>query len=245
MHARIVASGVLAGVLACVVPAAAQVTTAAPSELAPRARAVSAGIDVMATSAYVWRGFVPTAEPSVQPAPWIKIGPVTITSWANLASRGSLGTPVTEHDATIDYTGHRGAFALSAGYTNYVFPDASTDRVSHEFYAGVAHDSYFSPSVRVYRDVSAGHGSYVNASIAHSYAVPIQRITVTPSAAIGYNRHQWTERSTWSDLAIGVKATVPTPSGQLTLSPFITYSHSLARDLCPNRLYGGVIVSVK
>ena len=205
---------------------------------------MSAGVDLIATSAYVWRGFVPTADPSLQPAPWITIGPVTVTSWANFA-RGSQGTPITEHDATIDYTGHRGAFALSLGYTNYFFPDASSDRVSHELYAGIAHDSFFSPSIRVYRDVSAGHGTYANVSMAHRFDVANGHIALTPSAALGYNHHQWTERSTWSDLAIGLKATLPPVSARVSISPFLTYSRSLASDLLPSRLFGGVIINAK
>lgn len=244
MRRGVVVGGMIAVLLAGVSPVLAQSSSASLEIPAPNS-VVTAGVDLMATSAYVWRGFVPTSEPSLQPAPWVKIGPVTITSWANFASRGSLGTPVTEHDATIDYTGHRGAFALSVGYTNYFFPDASTDRVSHEFYAGVAHDSYFTPSVRVFHDVSAGGGTYANASIAHTYDVANGRVTLTPSVAIGYNHHQWTTQSTWSDLAIGVKASLPPVSARVAISPFLTYSRSLAADLLPSRLYGGVIVSVK
>ena len=226
-------------------PALAQSLSPSTIEIPTRRALVSAGVDVMATSAYVWRGFVPTDAPSVQPAPWIKIGAVTITSWANVASHGSIGTPITEHDATIDYTRQTGAFALSAGYTNYFFPHASSDRISHEFYAGVAHDSYFSPSLRIYRDVAAGHGTYANASVAHTYALASRRITLTPNAAIGFNHHQWTNRSTWSDLSLGVRSTLPPVSSRLSLSPFITYSRSLAADMLPSRLYGGLVISAK
>ena len=245
MRTGFVASGILAAVLSGVSPVFGQTAGTAALELPNQTKLVSAGVDVMATSAYVWRGFVPTAEPSLQPAPWLKIGPVTITSWANFASRGSLGTPITEHDATIDYTGHRGALALSVGYTNYFFPDASSDRVSHELYVGVAHDSYFSPSLRVFRDVSAGRGTYANASIAHGYTMANDQITLTPSVALGYNQHQWTDRSTWSDLALGLKATLPPVSARVSVSPFITYSRSLAPDLLPSRLFGGVIINAK
>lgn len=245
MRVQAVASGMIIGLLTGVSPVFAQAPGSAGVEVPKQTRFVTTGVDVMTTSAYVWRGFVPSDTPSVQPAPWIKLGPVTITSWANLASRGSVGTPVTEHDATIDYTEHRGAFALSVGYTNYYFPDATSDRVSHEFYAGVAHDSYFSPSVRVYRDVSVGRGTYASVSIAHSYEISHNRWTLTPNVTVGYNHHQWTDQSTWSDLAIGLKATLPTASSRVTLSPFVTYSHSLARDLFPSRLYGGILVSAK
>lgn len=243
MRLGVVASGMIAVLLAGVSPVLAQSSTAT-LELPSPNTTVTAGVDLMATSAYVWRGFIPTREPSLQPAPWVKVGSVTFTSWSNFASRGSAGRPVTEHDATIDYTGHSGTFAVSVGYTNYFFPDASSD-LSHELYAGVAHDSYFSPSLRVYRDVSAGKGTYANFSIAHSYEISNGRLTLTPNAAIGYNHHQWMDRSTWSDLAIGVKASLPPVSARVSISPFIMYSRSLAADLLPSRLYGGVIVSVK
>ncbi|MBP6715648.1 MAG: hypothetical protein KAY59_07525 [Acidobacteria bacterium] len=242
MRVLTLAAKVALVLLASVSPVLAQSTGV---EIPTAPKPVTAGVDIMATSAYVWRGFVPTPEASLQPAPWVKLGPVTVTSWSNLASRGSIGAPISEHDATVDYTTRRGHFAVSAGYTHYFFSDATSDRMSHEVYAGVAHDSYFSPSLRVFHDVSVGAGTYANLAISHAYRVPSTSFTLTPSVAIGYNHHQWTSRSTWSDAAFGAKLTLPAVSTRVSLSPFVTYSHSFAGDLFPSRLYAGLIISAK
>ncbi len=203
---------------------------------------ITRGVDLVGTSAYLWRGFVPTDALSVQPNLWIKAGDVTLSSWGNTA-RPRVGGLLTEHDFTVDYTRTAGRYVVSAGWINYLFPSVDVGRYSNEFYVGVSHASFLNPAVRVYHDVQVGAGTYVNAGVSHEFAVG--RALVTPSVAVGYNRHQWIAESTWSDALMGVKVKVPTSSKRLTLVPFVNYSRSLASGLFPSRFYGGLGVSVQ
>ncbi len=216
--------------------------TEPPAAASPRIR-IATGVDLLGTNAYVWRGFVPTDAFSVQPNLWLTIGDLTVSSWGNTARR-SVGGLLTEHDLTVDYSRNIGPYALSAGWINYLFPPAETGRHSNELYVGVADASYLNPSVRVFQDVHAGAGTYVNVAIDHEYAIG-SSIAVTPSVAAGYNHHQWIATSTWSDVVVGVKVRLPTPNPHVTVAPFGNYSRSLARDLFRSRFYGGLGLTVR
>ncbi|MEI6245504.1 MAG: hypothetical protein WCQ64_10715 [Acidobacteriota bacterium] len=225
----------------CSMVAAATAHAQATDPVAP-AVPITKGVDLVGTNAYLWRGFVATDRFSVQPNLWLKYGVVTVSSWSNAARPQGHGL-LTEHDLTVDVTKAAGRFAVSAGWINYLFPTVDTGRYSNEFYAGVSHASFLNPSVRVYHDVQAGAGTYLNGAVSHEFTVG--RLLVTPSAAVGYNRHQWIAESTWSDALMGLKVKLPSPSKRLTIAPFLNYSRSLARDLFPSRFSGGLGVSVQ
>lgn len=204
---------------------------------------IHSGVDVVTASAYVWRGFVPVSRPSVQPNSWIKVGNLTASSWLNIDSSGPFGRRLTEHDFTLDYSVTSHGATLSAGYINYVFPDASTEKMSHEMYASIAGAGYFNPSIRVFQDVKYGSGTYGAVAVAHTYRAA--NVDLTPSVAVAYNHHQWIDASTWSDVNIGLKASLPPLWSRVTVSPFINLSRSLAPELLPNRVYGGLSLSIK
>lgn len=79
----------------------------------------------------------------------------------------------------------------------------------------------------------------------HTYALPWRDAALTPSVALGYNHHQWIGASTFSDLTLGLKATLPTPLPHVSLAPFVTWSRSLATDHFPSRLLCGIGMSVQ
>ncbi len=170
------------------------IATPPPPAPAPRFD-VTAGTEFLASSSYVWRGFQPNSSFSVQPNTWVKIDNLTVSSWMNIARRHVEHRPVTEHDLTIDYSATRGAFTWSAGWINYVFPEVETGRYSNELYAGFSHSSYLNPSFRVYQDVHAGTGTYVNVGVSHTYPVVSSKVTLMPSVALGYNHRQWIDTS--------------------------------------------------
>ncbi|MDE3155285.1 MAG: hypothetical protein KGN76_09285 [Acidobacteriota bacterium] len=199
---------------------------------------VTVGMEVKAASAYVWRGFVPTPAFSLEPEPWIRIGEVTVSSMTDLA-RPDGSMLVDEHDLTVDYSHRAGPVRLSGGWINYVFPQETENRHSDELYAAVALSSYLHPTLRVFEDVHAGKGTYVNLAVSHEYELA-RDWAVTPSLAVGYNRHYWIDASTFSDANVGVTLTVPTPVPGLRLAPFLNYSRSLNLDYTPNRFYGGL-----
>lgn len=227
-------------------PAGQPPPVAAPPPPAPAPRfTLSAGTEFLASSSYVWRGFQPNGSFSVQPNTWVKIDNLTISSWMNIARRHVANRPITEHDLTLDYSTSRGAFTWSAGWINYVFPEVQTGRYSNEFYAGFSHSSYLSPTFRVYQDVHAGSGTYVNVGVSHTYPVARSKVTLMPSVALGYNHQQWIDASTFSDLNMGLRLTAPGPVKRLWLAPFINYSRSLDTAVVQSKTYGGLSIAVR
>ncbi len=218
-----------------------------PEPEPPRASVASgplfrAGTDLVATSAYVWRGFVPTGV-SVQPALWIKAGPVTVSSWMNL-SRVVTPSAMTEHDLTIDYAVGAPGGTFSAGLIDYVFPGALADTHSDELYVGYDVAAPFAPTLRVFHDIRAGSGTYVTAGASATRALG-RGWKVTPSVAVGYNHRQWIDASTWSDLTIGMKVTSPAIVGRLVVAPFVNRLQALDGQWFASRWYGGVGVGAK
>jgi len=231
------------------VPVSAQSSTAEPQSAPPAASGrsspiqVTAGADLVVTSAYVWRGFVPTDRASVQPMLWVKLGDLTVSSWFNVAGEQPNGA-LTEHDFTVDWSKARGAWTFSGGWIHYVFPGVSTGGVSSEFYGGVAYAGLLNPTVRVFQDVQEGRGTYVNVGIGHTLALP-RGVALTPTVTLGYNHQQWTSESGWSDANVTLRLLVPMPQPHVFLAPFVAYSKSLETGLFPRKLYGGVSLTVK
>lgn len=242
----LVASSLVAGVVEARAQSGSEGAAQRPAQAEPppetlvealRRMHVSVGTEIVSTSAYIWRGFIPTDAFSVQPNTWVKFGNLTLSSWSNMAGQ-SVGGLLTEHDLTVDYSQAVGRFTVTGGWINYVFPPAETGRHSNEIYGGLSHASYLNPTVRVYQDVHEGSGTYVNFAVSHEFEAA-GGLKVTPSAALGYNHHQWVDASTFSDASFGLKVKVPTPVKHLAVAPFVTYSRSLAQDHFPSRLYGG------
>jgi hypothetical protein len=204
---------------------------------------LSAGAEIVFTSAYIWRGFVPTDAMSYEPTSWVKFGDITVSSWFNIAGDQPTG-PITEHDLTVDYSKGFGSWTVSGGYINYVFPGASTDRVTHEFYGGVALAGPLNPTVKVFQDVHAGTGTYVAMGASQSVALK-HGVTLTPGVVVAYNHHQWIDDSDWSDANFSLKLSIPFPRQRVWLTPFMAYSKSLNEDFFPNKFYGGVGIAVR
>ena len=197
---------------------------------------------VAQASAYVWRGFVIEDRPCIQPTASVQVGHLTVTSWFNLIA--DAGAKIwSEHDLTVDYSRSFGDWKLSAGYTNYFFPSADSERVSHEFYAGAAWSGPLNPSVRVYQDVTHGNGTYVSLGVSQTIELGSSKISATPAVALSYNNHQWVAESGWSDLNLGVTIAYPL-SERVDLSGAFNYSKSLRTAWFPSRAYATLTVSL-
>ena len=145
-------------------------------------KSFAAGVSVV--SAWVWRGFVLSDAPAVQPTAWVKAGPLTVTSWMNVGESVNGGHAFTEHDLTVDYSVPVGQATLSLGWTNYMFADLTEGRHSNEFYAGVAGGGFFSPALQVYHDVQEGHGTYAVVTVSHAFAIEPWKVSLsTPELA--------------------------------------------------------------
>jgi hypothetical protein len=208
------------------------------------APAITSGIDTTAANAFVWRGFVVCDGLVVQPSVWVAAGPLTVSSWLNVARRGPNGEAVTEHDFTVDFTRPIGAWEASAGWIHYAFLDLDEKRYSNELYVGLARPGPLNPSARLYHDPHQGSGSYLSLGLSQDVATPWPLLTVTAALAAGYNHRLWTDYSAWSDASLVVTATLPGGFDRLSLKPFIGYSVSLDSRITTNRLLWGLGVGL-
>ncbi|MDP1569168.1 MAG: hypothetical protein Q8L86_04120 [Vicinamibacterales bacterium] len=224
-------------------PASAAAQPPPAEDPAPGSR-VAAGTDIVAATAYVWRGFVPVPSLTFQPSVFVTVGDLTFTSWSNLARRGPNGRTFTEHDFVADYSRGVGAVTVSAGWVAYAFPDLTQDTRTHELYAGLAFGGPAAPFVRVYQDLGAGDGTYVQAGVSHEWRAG-RHVTVGASLSGGYNHHQWVAGSGFSDLLGTVRASLPTPIARLRVEPFLSRSHTLDRQRFPSRTFGGVGLTIR
>lgn len=225
-------------------PPAPPPAASAPAD--PPAPAVSVGADLLASSAFVWRGFVDIDSLVVQPDVWVKWRGLTVSSWINVARHNDPeDKPLSEHDLTVDYSVSRGKYTMSAGWINYAFLDIESGseteggRWSNEVYVGVSREGPLTPSVRVFQDFQQGSGTYVSLGVQHAFAVG-RGLALAPAATLGYNHHLYTEYSAFSDAVVSVKGTVPTPVKHLALQPFVAYSLSLDHRIARDRFYWGL-----
>ena len=205
----------------------------------------SFGASLTFASAFVWRGFVLGSDPALQPSVWAEIGPVTISSWSNTYVPSAGGMRYSEHDFSVDYSREVRGLTISAGWINYTFPREASGRHTNEFYAAVGTGGYLAPKFQVYHDVNEGKGTYAMLSVAHEYPLTPGGVTIEPAVSLGYNHHQWTERTGFSDLTTVVTATLPTPIKRLSLQPFVGYSCGFDAATFPRRFYGGLTLAVE
>jgi hypothetical protein len=206
----------------------------------PRPGLVSAGANLTVGSAFVWRGFVLGSDPVVQPTAWLKVGPVTVSSWSNLYVPSSGGMVRSEHDLTVDYSTEVRGVSLSAGWINYAYAHVASGRFSNEFYGSVGVGGFLNPKLQVYQDVNEGSGTYASLAVSHEFALPWGAMTLTPSLSVGYNHHLWTDYAGFSDVTPSVTLNLSTPIPRLSLQPFLGYSCGLETSVFPRRFYGGV-----
>lgn len=208
-------------------------------------RLVTGGVDVTVNSAFVWRGFVLCDSMVVQPAAWVAIGPVTVTSWSNIARSAPNGRRWTEHDLTVDYSLTRGDYTVSAGWINYFFIDQPSERFTNELYVGVSRQGRVEPSVWVFQDVHAGSGTYALASLGASHEFQTPGIVLTSTLSLGYNHRLWIDASGFSDASLTVEAGFPTPVRGLVVRPIVGYSRAFRLPGLESRFTWGISASLE
>lgn len=205
---------------------------------------VSFGASVGFFSHYVWRGTINGEDPVMQPSTWIRIGPVTVTSWSNTFLPSS-GIWYSEHDLLVDYSVEFRGAALSFGWINYAYPKETTGRYTNEFYGVIAGEGYLEPKLQVFHDVNVGNGTYAALGISHEYTLGSSKLALRPAVSVGYNWHQWTDYVGFSDVTMTVGASVPVGIPHLAIEPVIGYTYGIDTSVFPRRLYGGVTLTVQ
>ena len=203
------------------------------------------GASAVYTSAFVWRGFQVSDGACLQPTAWVAFGPVTVTSWLNVDRPAPGRSRVTEHDLTIDYAIEWRRLSASVGWTSYYFATGEDGKHTNEVFASVGFGGFLNPSLQVFHDWQQGGGTYAAVTVSHEFAVADGRATLTPSVAVGYNRHQWTGTTGWSDAVFGLSLGVPVPASRIAVRPFLSFSMGRRAAGLPHVLFGGLSVDLE
>jgi hypothetical protein len=234
MSRSLLAVASLAAVVAGI-PGVAAAQSAAPSE-----PAVSWGLEVAASSAYLWRGVTDIDGPSVQPSLWVTAGPLTVTSWVAGPDPGS-GMRLREHDLTVEYAREFGEVEVAAGWAHYFFRYTDTDRQSQEVFTRVSHDSVLQPSIEVAHDFVLGRGTAVVVGIEPVFRAT-DRVRLGASVETVYNRYQWIDDSLWTHVE-GRASMAFDATRRLVVRPYAGWSRSLNLSVLPSRAHGGIEIS--
>lgn len=113
----------------------------------------TAGADL--ASAYIFRGFTVNKRPAVQPALKVQVGGFTAGAWGSLASDVQENEVEKEMDLYASYDLPLDIVTLSAGYTQYMYPDTELDD-DQEVMAKISLSTMLSPSLAAYRGVGGG-----------------------------------------------------------------------------------------
>jgi hypothetical protein len=225
---------IMCSLITCSTVLAYDVNTAAPAKTADK---LGFAISSDFFSKYVWRGQVITNGAAFQPSVTATYGHWTANVWANadMTSYRNRSGKVTEYDLTLDYSNkfsEDSKVGYSIGTIHYHFPSFSATDTT-EIYWGFNFDVPFSPAIKVYHGLGNENGTYVNASIGHTYE-KVMKFTeacycnLQWGASLGwgngtYNRDYWgVNGSHLNDLGFTLALPVCFPGGW-TVKPNINY----------------------
>ena len=188
-------------------------------------------------SKYLSRGQLINNRPVFQPSIGANYKGWTANVWGNvdLTDYCNNSGEFTEYDLTLDYSNkfsEDSKIDYSIGTIHYHFPSFS-DTDTTEIYWGFNFDLPLSPAIKVYHGLGNENGTYVNASIGHTYE---KVMTFTDKcycnlqwgASLGwgngtYNKDYWgVDGSHLNDLAFTLGLPICFP-GRWTVKPSINY----------------------
>jgi len=228
--------------------AAAAEEASEPATASPGKFSAEVSVDVL--SDYIWRGKICNGNPVWQPSATLTyeygdFGKVSANVWASMdlthrrgtmnASRHACG--IQELDYTLAYANSFGPVDVEIGHIWYSFPYGN-GRSTEELYGTVAYNNPIAtPSLTVYWDYLDTAGNDVSAVYA-TFALsrdfePVEKLTVTPSAALSFADHAYTGSSGGTeatDLTLGVAASYAVTEW-LSLGAQLNYTWTPSRTL--------------
>lgn len=188
----------------------------------------SASVDVM--SQYIWRGQQLSDGIAVQPSVGLTYGGFGANIWSNWDKEA---TAVTETDYTLNYAFSIDKLGIDVGYIFYTFPDSDFD--TQEIYLSASYDVTLSPSLTIYYDFDEGEGSFIVASIGHSFALP-EGLSLDLGASASYNAGNivmgtinGSDFSAFYNADISASLSIPV-SDAISITPMIAYSVAISDD---------------
>jgi len=206
-------------------------------------------------SKYMWRGYELSDKGLVvQPSMTIAYKGFGFNSWSNLdTDPADEKAALNETDLTLSYDTSAGPFGLGTGYIYYGL-DSTDD--TQEFYLKASYDTLLTPTLTVYKDVSALPGYYVSLGLSHSVSLT-DAIALNLSGAFGYyisNDDSVVEAGTGDrynglqDGLLSASLSIPVTK-YISISPTVSYAFALsdkAKDslgITDGKAFGGVVLS--
>lgn len=188
----------------------------------------------------IWRGQNVVNEPVFQQSVNVEYKNLTLTGWGNidLTNTNDNQNNFTELDFSLDYSGkvfNTSNLNYSIGLINYIFPHTECHSTS-EVYVGLSLDTFFSPSLTIFRDIDEVDGTYISFGIDHSFK------NFKNSLSLGwadgnYNSSYWGKDSSgFNDLTLSLS--YPIKLKDWTLSPSISYITLIGDGMRESTIYG-------
>jgi len=181
-------------------------------------------------SHYMWRGMRLSEGGVFQPGATLGAKGFSANLWANYQFDPGRWTEV---DFTASYAGENGDFNYEAGFVHYAVNEGED---SDEIFGGIGHSNLLHPSLKVFVDVHAGKGAYLQAGLEPS--VPLGKdISLNFKAFAGYvlkNSYMGVndggfEFSNFYNADFQTSLVIPL-NKNFSLEPMIGYSTSLSRN---------------
>lgn len=215
------------------------------SALAEGGEVPSASAEMAALSKYVWRGFELSDDSLVlQPSITVGYKNFSFNLWGNLDtdidSDAYDNNKFNETDMTLSYAKSFGKLNMDFGYIYYAL-DALED--SEELYLSLGIDTFFSPTITVYREIAHLPSWYITFDLSYSFELP-KDITLDLSGSIGYLAYDNAEDgsevnndliATGNDYSnfhnglVSLGLTIPV-NKYCSIAPMIAYSFPLTDD---------------
>jgi hypothetical protein len=181
-------------------------------------------------SHYMWRGLRLSEGGVFQPSVTVGLKGFSANIWANYQFDPNRWSEV---DFTGAYSGEKAKIKYEAGFVHYAVNEGLD---SDEIYGSVGHSDILNPVFKIYVDVNAGKGSYLQAGLEPS--VPLGKdFSLNFKAYAGYvlkNSYMGLndaggEFSNFYNADFQASLTIPLCKG-LSLEPLLGYSTALSRN---------------
>ena len=209
---------------------------------APPASDWTFGIDMTYASKYVWRGINVVNGSVFQPSVTLGYKGVALNVWGNmdLSDVNGHSSHFTELDYTLGYAWSTEDLTFGVGAIYYRFPHTGGPDTT-EVFGSVGLNNALAPTLAVYQDIDATHGTYVSLSVSHTFPdvwKPSDGVSmgVALSAQLGFgsaknNKFYFGVNHAAADNVL-LTAGLPFQIGEhWKLTPALNYSVLLAHDI--------------
>jgi len=175
---------------------------------------VTASADYFST--YLFRGVDITHSPVAVPSLVGTYKGLTAYYYGYYAEQNHGSGTYAENDYGADWTQSvfNDKLSLTGGAVGYTYLNGRSGTATWEVYASATWKDYLNPKLAINWDVDRIRGGYAQASISHQYdlsklaGLPDGKLTLTPSAALGYdlgyNDRSTTKNAEFNDVLLGV-----------------------------------------